>query len=229
MIDLCKCGHPRRAHADSSGLCWVGFSLPGAPCDCMVFSPAITLRAWTDADVDAYEAIICAPEVVEFLGEPDSDPVPSTTLLWSDDVMLSLTAAVCRGDEVVGYLIAFAYAGDTAAEVTLAIRPDVQGQGIGRAAIAVAAKMLRKERPGLQLTGTVNIENARSRALVQGLGGHLVPHPDNDGYFAVASTPRYGTPDPAELQKRVAAMCWLYENDPDDPDRQAVVQYKEPS
>jgi len=36
----CTCGHRRDHHADSSGLCWVGYGRPGAPCDCMIFERA---------------------------------------------------------------------------------------------------------------------------------------------------------------------------------------------
>ena len=35
----CTCGHPRHVHADSSGLCWVGYVHPGPPCECMLFTP----------------------------------------------------------------------------------------------------------------------------------------------------------------------------------------------
>lgn len=42
--------------------------------------PVIELRPWADEDEAAYEAIVCDPAVVEYLGDPDSDPVPQGPL-----------------------------------------------------------------------------------------------------------------------------------------------------
>ena len=38
--ERCTCGHRRGQHADSSGLCWVGYGLVGPPCECMLFDLA---------------------------------------------------------------------------------------------------------------------------------------------------------------------------------------------
>lgn len=148
----------------------------------------VYLEAWdVDRDVAAYEAIVCSPEVAEFLGEPDSDPVPQGPLLDHGPDHISVTGAVWHDDDLVGAIwLSWFGSIDDSASVTVAIRPDAAGRGYGRGAVAEAAKLARTIHPTLPISGTVAARNTRSIAMVTHLGGTLVPSIDDDSdYFTV--------------------------------------------
>lgn len=149
----------------------------------------VYLEAWDpDRDVAAYEAIVCTPEVAEYLGDPDSDPTPLAPLLFHGDHFVSVTGAVWHDSDLVGAVWLSWFADDEAAEVTVAIRPGARGHGYGRGAVVEAAKLARSVRPGLAISGVVKAGNARSIAMVTRLGGALAPT-DDDEYLRVTSGP----------------------------------------
>lgn len=152
----------------------------------------VRLEAWdVDRDVPAYEKIVCTPEVSEFLGEPDHDPVPQGPLFGHGDDYVMVTGAVWCGDDLVGavWLSWWRHTGDEAATVTVAVRPDARGNGYGRAAVAEAAKLARSVHPGLPISGVVKADNAASMAMVARLGGGLVPDRDDPDYLVVVPEP----------------------------------------
>lgn len=145
----------------------------------------IVLRSWEAADEPAYEAIVCTPEVAEYLGEPDSDPVPQGRALEAWAGHMSMHAAVTRSGEVVGMLqVAYDDAPEVA-YVTVAVRPDLRGQGIGRAAVAEAGRFLRLQNRQVIVGGLVKRDNEASVAMVRRLGGTLVVDPQDASYFQV--------------------------------------------
>lgn len=139
----------------------------------------IELRPWADEDEAAYEAIVCDPAVVEYLGEPDSDPVPQGPLVDVIGDIVCVRAAAWHEGELVG-AIWVSGCGDEPAEITLGIRPDRHGRGLGQASIMAASSLIRERAPYVVLGGRVRTDNAASLAMVAALGAVLVPDEDAD-------------------------------------------------
>jgi RimJ/RimL family protein N-acetyltransferase len=146
--------------------------------------PEIELRAWRDEDEPAYEAIVCDPAVVEYLGDPDSDPVPQGPLVDVIGDIVCVRAAAWHDGELVG-AIWVSGCGDEPAEVTVAIRPDRHGAGLGRATVAAAAALIRDRFPTVVLGGRIRTDNTASLSMATALGATLIADEDPD-YLVVA-------------------------------------------
>ena len=146
--------------------------------------PEIELRPWADEDEAAYEAIVCDPAVVEFLGEPDSDPVPQGPLLDVIGDIVCVRAAVWHEGELVG-AIWVSGCGDGPADVTVGIRPDRHGAGLGRAAVTAAARLVHDRYPAVSIGGRIRRGNAASLSMARALGVSFVDDEDPDYLLAV--------------------------------------------
>lgn len=140
-----------------------------------------TLRPWTDADYDAYDAIVCEPSIGEYLGEIEGGPPTSDVVLERLDTSLHMRCAIVRADnpaEPLG-LVSGGSLGDTF-DVSFGVIESAQRQGAGRAVVRIINRMVRDVRPGLTVTGVIRKDNEACLGLMASLGINVDTQYDDD-------------------------------------------------
>jgi RimJ/RimL family protein N-acetyltransferase len=135
---------------------------------------AISLEPWTAADRPLLDALLGVPEMMEYLGGPESPAKLDERQARYENNPRSLSIRV-DGEGVgwVGYWES-EHDGGVEWETGWSVRREFQGRGIATAAMRLALERMRAEGTHRYVHATTTIDNAPSNAIARKLGFELI-------------------------------------------------------
>lgn len=137
--------------------------------------PVVSLEPWSAADRPLLDALLGVPEMMEYLGGPESPEKLDERQGRYVNNPRSMRINV-DGDGVgwVGYWeVAVEGDGGSAWETGWSVRREFQGRGIATAAMRLLLEQIRREGSHRYVHATPSVDNAASNALCRKLGFEL--------------------------------------------------------
>jgi RimJ/RimL family protein N-acetyltransferase len=135
----------------------------------------VTLEPWTAADRPLLDALLGVPEMMEYLGGPESKEKLDERQARYENNPRSLRITVDgKGVGWVGYWDHEQEDSELAWETGWSVRREFQGRGIATAAMRLAFEQMRRDGNRRYVHATTTVDNAPSNALCAKLGFELV-------------------------------------------------------